>query len=789
MKTRELQKCVVRIERWAGNARQSVGTGFFVSQHGHILTCQHVVGGDGDCRDAELKVYYEEEPCDVDVISLSSNPTYLDYGILQSRLGQLPEYAGYLRLGVWEKHLRVMHNFATYGFRSDFSGLGAEGIILEKISPKDEDDPKAKLLQLKSVDVNNEICQQGMSGAPVYVEETGQVVGVILGQIRNNNVPLAVPIKEIISCEPVISELYKKSEIYDALKKILVSGRWFTQRTLSTLYAKLPDPTLPALPSDGNEIGATILEHYWENNRIDQLAQYLESYIPFIPINRLCHQSNIHFVNRKSELEKAFRDQLIGTDPVSYIFFEAPAGYGKTELLQTIERRYFKEGWFFAYAAVQRQLTSNKLDGLIKRILEQLGCSDVGSLLENSVRAAPTVLAQNLTRLMRQQGPESGSLDVMGQLPWQFGLALLIDNAELLDETEICDCLTFLRDLNALLTKFSRMNDIDIPFKVRIAGRHNAYQWQQLAEKQNLDLEIVPLSPFQPGYVNETLRRKYPILKQRDTYAAWLMYMTGGHPGCMVNIIDRMGRIETNIDDEFLNRFPENKQNVMQTIEKIEQSIPVALRPYFEKLSVFRCYSIYLLEKIMDEGIIPNGMDAHVLEEELTRNFLVSRPDNYIRDNIVRRLFALRLLWNDKTLYIQTCRQALRMYTTELKEIDDDAASMLLECLYQEIQILYHSSAKNDVARADIRQKFFEGRNGRTAILKRYLDLIYKKRRFQDIVRNFVKHIKKDDDAAVEFRFNLDFMMRPATFDNSASERLLEETRKFVHLKGLRLRL
>ena len=464
-------------------------------------------------------------------------------------------------------------------------------------------------------------------------------------------------------------------------------------------------------------------------------------------------------------------DQIVGIDPVPYIFFEAPAGYGKTELLHAIERRYFKEGWLFFYQSAWDQIESRSLPAadLIRMIAKAFGCEDELDADKDSQSDLHLYMAYCIKNRIKPLRSHAS-----------IGVAILLDDMEHLLGDEVDALADF---LNTLLKD---LNHLGIPLKIRFAGRKNAFLWKEKFNNSPV-LDVVPLSPFRLIYIRETLRRKFPSHQKLDLYAAWLMHITGGHPDCMADIINRIG-VEPDVETAFLNFERQTQSIVLSRIEQIDHSISDNLKPYFENLSVFRCYSLHLLEMIMKEGIIPTTIDAPTLEEKLTENFLVERVNFFIRDNIVRRLLALRFYWRTPERYLNVCQKALHIYQTELREMEDDAVPMLIECLFQELQLNFLSHAQDLAARKRLQSDFFNGSPGKDAILDTYLELIFSKKRWRDIARNFVKEINNVEDESIsEFRFAVNFMMRGDGYDESSIQQLLQRVKSFFAQKDLRL--
>lgn len=192
-----------------------VGTGFVVSDEGHIVTCVHVVRDAGveprthrrtrsfwtsllermfkspqisgaltDAKDAEVGVYFPQqlrgERQDRRAVVVGCFPQHDDdVVVLQLQDGPTPLalQGKFARLGKAE--LSKDHPFNSYGYRrlGDFEGGWARGTI----QGPPLDPPKGRKLQAIPVQLKSGQVNQGMSGAAVLDmhEERNLVVGVI----------------------------------------------------------------------------------------------------------------------------------------------------------------------------------------------------------------------------------------------------------------------------------------------------------------------------------------------------------------------------------------------------------------------------------------------------------------------------------------------------------------------------------------------------------------------------------------------------------------------------------
>lgn len=164
----------VGIVQILGTERKITGAGFLVSNRGLIATCSHVVQSREDQKRGlpkpkQIAIVFEASG--KQEIALVNEQWWRswdsdDVAIL-SLEGELPDTAKPLPIG--NSNIVDKHSFISYGYSTTgrIQGIWADGEIIGLVSDK-------KILQLKSDDIS-----VGFSGAPVWCEEKGFVIGMI----------------------------------------------------------------------------------------------------------------------------------------------------------------------------------------------------------------------------------------------------------------------------------------------------------------------------------------------------------------------------------------------------------------------------------------------------------------------------------------------------------------------------------------------------------------------------------------------------------------------------------
>ena len=370
-----------------------------------------------------------------------------------------------------------------------------------------------------------------------------------------------------------------ESKLFQDLEDNILSDEWFTDVSFASFYQSLPIPGLIKYEHlRGGKREQLLAQIRGRKAQIYDFANYFRLKRPDIPLDLsiLPPVHHINFVNREMELKEACD---LFAPP--YLLFDAPSGYGKTELLKAIQRHQFRDNWIGMYVKTQEDhpVSATKL---AQQIATQADFHDSLKHL-SSLEAMGLVLGG---RLYQHFSPQNRAVS---------GLVLLIDNVESLPESEIDGFVNqFLPALQNALRH--------VPIRIRFAGRNVGSRWIRHSTK--FPIKIIPLSPFRLKFVQETVKRLLPSLADHDTFAAHLMHVTGGHPGCMAEIIEG-ARVDYQTADDFFHAHEDEHKNiVLKYAQKTREAIPENLRNIFDVLSDFRRYNLLLLQKFIDDKLI-----------------------------------------------------------------------------------------------------------------------------------------------------------------------------------------
>ncbi len=447
--------------------------------------------------------------------------------------------------------------------------------------------------------------------------------------------------------------------------------------------------------------------------------------------------NQIEFVNRLNEI--VFITNIHGP---RYLLLSAPMGYGKTRLLEAVKNQLQKQDCFCLYVELSRSSTYS-LDDIAEKILQRIG----GKPFHEIKRTKPEELGQEVGKeIIKERGKT------------QRNVIILLDETESFDKKMVLEFSDeFVGGIQTVL-----MN-AGIRFRVILAGCYISH-WSELPGLR-LPLTSMSLTPFEFSAVYETVNRfdsmhnfGVPATSIRE-FASHLMYFTGGHPKCMIKILN------DDFGSPIGSRGEKYYQNIATPIiHKIKSYIPEELENIFETLSVVRRFNPRLLLRFIDKKMINwTGRDEMHLETSLLKTFLVSKKGGFLYDDITRRIFAIHLRRTDIDRYLMVCKESIDFYEDELKSLKSHApVTLAVELLFQKLQYFVYAQKGN-------KKQFLES-------IAEVLDPLISGRYTQEIMEAFIERLHGD----WEFRFNYNYLLREEIYDDSRLfNELLEKITRF----------
>jgi hypothetical protein len=524
--------------------------------------------------------------------------------------------------------------------------------------------------------------------------------------------------------------MHRRKRLHE-LQKIVVAQR-----------PKTVWPNLPSNDSDSPINGRVGGQETHPDNSI--AAIYEEPYLPF--------------ANREVEI-----DEIVKYHEGSYYLFEGPAGYGKTRLLMEIKKRLSSDerNWLCVYTPLPKH---NSFEEIARQIVRSLS-------LEARVYsfAKPYSTGHDIGKdiaTLRDECQSQGFcllLDIDKE-PFEY---LVPPVKEIIDE--------FVRGIFDGLTDKpeSFFVNNEKTFKLVIAGRYlTTYVYPQFTNKK---FKVIRLKPFDYKVVRE-ICSNLPFKSETDCddFAAHLLFYSGGHPGCMSEILDVIKKRQPDKPLDFLRNYRLDMETIAgREASTVRASITSSLRETFDVLSVYPRFDYAIVDKLIESGDINKASDedAYALAMRLKRSFLVDWADDnrlHYSDSITRHLLAIGLRYNHPGKFQKVCQQAYNNYYARMEEVNELRFQWAVEILTTFLQISTNQ-IQDAVVRNKLRAQFFD------EILLTILNKLVEGRDKRPIQEPFLGAAEKHPD----FRFLLNYYLRDKTYTDIQYQKFVETVNQF----------
>jgi hypothetical protein len=526
--------------------------------------------------------------------------------------------------------------------------------------------------------------------------------------------------------------------------------RYFDEEELRTVCFKL-EVEYDNLRGEGSQAKARELIKYLDRrDRISDLVEICErerSNVSWRDAPPLYHR--VPFTNREYTIDLI----LIPFAP-PYHLIDAPAGYGKTELLLQLKKYFQERGWACAYVSTDKHRTLRKL---VEVLSEDLA---LGSVPDD---ASAELLGFSLGALLTGEQWEER---VRGQTQeGKAGLAFLIDLGkspspllgQLLEE--------FIPGVEASLQLHDFFDTRHNRFRVVLAGRYLTSRKE--ITSTSLPLNRYPLHPL--TYKDLRLAASYYLRLNPgaiEQISACIMHVTGGHPGCMAYLLE-MYRKDRRPADVFLNyQGEEIRQFIESEVEQVYESIPSNLRGVMDALGMFRYLNYDTLSEVVRRGCVPGYDDAFTLMDDLTTAFLMGWKDRLLRNDSVHRLLALRLRQQEDLCVLtqDICKKYLGTPNVFRPEL------WVIEYLYQYLQ-RFTSIVQDRDKRRELRDAFLNQEV--PEILQSFVSSQGQDIRWQK------KNLNQALDDDEEFHFTVNYYLRDDQYSDKPYQAFVQRVNAF----------
>lgn len=424
----------------------------------------------------------------------------------------------------------------------------------------------------------------------------------------------------------------------------------------------------------------------------------------------------IEFVNRDEDLR-----EIKSNTAAPYLLIDAPRGYGKTRLLI----KFVEDSTQYLLLTIWKSENPSYTFG---EIVETLSLHlDVCYEAERFDTQGPEDIASRIAQLIVEKMRIQNIKESM----------LIIDDAEkIVNSSGKSDLIRFLRSLVAgIKQKYAKS------IRLILSG---SYILHLKHENIILPLKEKPLNPFEYEAVYLTVQKfdehigaNFHGVHQRR-FALFLMYITGGHPGAMVQFLNRYYKNLYNFSDDDIGYT----EIVCGVIGEVFSHIPEELKDIFTRLSVIRRFNAKVLRYLIDNGFIVWKEAENVLLDRLTATFLVEEDETFYRDAITRRLLAIHFRKTDRDAYIGMIRAAIRCYEvllTDPKRFRKDL--IILEILFQELHLSFYEAPQEKT----VEETLFHRLNDIVSMMK--ID------RKDEVMINFYDDVRRDWEFSYLFNY------------------------------------
>ncbi|NEO32050.1 MAG: TIR domain-containing protein [Symploca sp. SIO3C6] len=325
-----VKSCTVAI---ATTENRVLGTGFFISSAGHLLTCAHVVEDAGGWEQVRVK-------------GKAVNLVYL--GSRNQDNFALLQVSGYQGEAVpLSLSFELMDRFLTIGYgSSDFpEGASIDGAITD-ISPQ-ADFSNLPMLQLRVITDAQRVLES-YNGSPVFDTETQSVVGIIAA-FNHQEGALAVPLTTVQEKWSGLEQFLEKQTSNNlSVSPNIPKKTAQSQRVFISYRSRDPDLSLAqkfyeALKASGHQpfmAGASIrLGENWPQ-RIDQELEQCDYFLLLLSSQSATSEMVTEEVRRARQLRDKHPEQKPIILPIRVNFpIDAPLNYDLRGYLQRIQQR------------------------------------------------------------------------------------------------------------------------------------------------------------------------------------------------------------------------------------------------------------------------------------------------------------------------------------------------------------------------------------------------------------------------------------------------------------------
>lgn len=462
-----------------------------------------------------------------------------------------------------------------------------------------------------------------------------------------------------------LEHLKNKLQIYERRKQILELQK--------AIYGSLVPPQVEIDLQDTHE-------------EITQLEEAIEKGVMPEPGDDLAFQNQQDAIN------------FIKNQPqVGNIIINAPAGYGKTYLLKQISLIFLEKNWYVHTVS----FNSNSKDGISQKETISLILKSVKLRNENNPFIAGRYFADRLREISNEYQPKGC-----------VGACFIIDNAEAMYNNISGD--RVYRDLREFFQGIidARSEFEDFSIKIIVSGRYIVNERTLIftGKPASIDLKVFDLPIVQEAVNSFFSQRRMSRRSDWNTkIAAHILYITGGHPLMIRDILIKEGKlIRTIRAGEWLKKYHHHlfTSIIDPIIEEIKADFPdMNLWDDLLQLCVFREF-----DKSIIRDLFPEAKDRPTqYVDRLERYGLVTSHRSVYRDGVLRPAMLRWLQFGEGVQkYSQKAKEILCKQLHFSGPLFDRSPHVLAEILYICLLETHNVAMEQDLKKLEQRQKDIE---------------------------------------------------------------------------------
>ena len=450
------------------------------------------------------------------------------------------------------------------------------------------------------------------------------------------------------------------------------------------------------ITGDGNVVGSNNQVLVLKGSGVQDVIQEMSC---------LVRVSEIEFVNRENEL-RLLQVERLRASRSPYTLIGAPAGYGKSYLLQrlipTIEAdETLRQQWRVRYVDFGPKVM-NQIAYVVHAINPGNQVFSEKPGFWNEPDTTIDLVCDHVIQELGTPLPEG-----------RCAVLLIFDAVERLDERARQWLYTLLNELY----KRTRLGSKEIiTVRVIVAGRNVESFWE--GYKQSTPTSPAPrrinLSPFDKHPIQELIwghAQAVQVDLDDQTVirlADEVQYLGGGHPAVIRSLVDHLASQSFAIGPapEY---FQQHRERLVRTVlapvagallESLEANLDIRTRNAVQTLSVFRRVNANTVQTLVEAGILPPETKAVDLLGDMQRVYWLDAPsikEPFYCDHLMRRILALDMAYGSqesRAQYRRLNKIALDLYGSWIHNLGQglpDTPLKATQRLLSVVEWLFHA--------------------------------------------------------------------------------------------------